>query len=412
MTGAVVRLDAEGVITGHVTDADGEPLPEANILVVSEIWVNGSRLFQQVKHTKADDRGGIPPVFLGAGPYYLSAGPREGSGFVCSGTIRANRSSGSTRSTIQAPPNSRWLLRWNSHQGSNSQASTSDCGRSPLITYGARWPVRESGLRTSWSLRNLNGDIRQNFREPAVKGAFDIGGIAPGSYWMEVLPTTPLSPAGKVRIDVTDQDIEGIRILAEVPFEQKASVRFADGAAAAHGLPRLELAPEELSWNRSEHSFSVGHTGAYTIAGMRAGRYTVKTQPPVTEVYVKSVTYSGRPAEGNQIDLSHGPLENLEIVLATDTGTVQGTTDDPQLTSVVLVSPEGPTGNTGARVVRVDENGRFEFHAASPGHWLAFPGNIANEGRWQNREYVQQMADRGVAVVVEPGKTATIEVKP
>jgi hypothetical protein len=226
------------------------------------------------------------------------------------------------------------------------------------------------------------------------------------------MPVTPISPAGKVRVDVTDHDVEDIRILAEPPFELKASIRFAEEAAASRGLPRLELVPVELLWNSSNHSFSVGHNGTYAIPGLRAGLYTMKTQPTVNEVYVQSVIYSGRPAEGNQIDLRHGPLENVEIVLATDTGTVTGTVADPQSSWAVLVSPEGPTGDTGARGVRVDENGRFEFHAVPPGRWLAFAVRIYDDGHWQNREYVEQMADRGMSVVVEPAKTASVEVKP
>jgi hypothetical protein len=403
VTGAVIRLAAEGVITGRVTDADGEALPEASVLVVSEA-------LQRVRQTKADERGEYR-VSLAAGRYYLVAGPREDAG---GSLFREDPGKPEQRlGPIYYPGTSELPSATALELPPGQHLTGIDWRLRPVTTYHVRGTLTPSGepWPDSVLLRNLNGDVHLGATQP-VKSAFDFGGVAPGSYWLEMPPATRVSPAGRLRIDVTDHDVEGVRVPAELPFELIVSVRFAEDAAASHGLPRLELAPVTPLWNGSNHSFSVGHNGRYGIPDMRAGVYTVRTQPAVAGVYVQSATYSGRSAAGNQIDLTHGPLADLEIVLATDIGTVTGTAADPQLGWAVLVSADGPTGNTGARFVRIDESGRFEFHSVPAGHWLAFAVSIPDEGHWQSREYVQQMADRGVAVVVEPAKTTSVEVKP
>jgi len=109
------------------------------------------------------------------------------------------------------------------------------------------------------------------------------------------------------------------------------------------------------------------------------------------------------------VDLRNGPPGEIEIVLGTGTGEVTGAVRWPDANAgappvlvsaghAILVSPDGPTGNTGARSVEIDPNGRFRFPFVPPGRWLVFVSPSFEEGLWQNAEFVKQLATRGMPV--------------
>src|ERR1035437_6593574 len=59
---ATVWLEPEAVVTGHVTDSDGEPAPDAKVVAVAEQWERGLRVYRQAGYAETADCGGHPLI--------------------------------------------------------------------------------------------------------------------------------------------------------------------------------------------------------------------------------------------------------------------------------------------------------------------------------------------------------------
>jgi hypothetical protein len=74
---AVIEVDSDAVITGHVTEADGDPVA-AVVFAITEQWQRGIRIYRQVASSETGDEGGYRLKIL-PGRYYLSALPQFSS---------------------------------------------------------------------------------------------------------------------------------------------------------------------------------------------------------------------------------------------------------------------------------------------------------------------------------------------
>ncbi len=78
MVGAVAALEPQSAITGHVTDADGEPIAGAEVRLMQQIWRRGTPVYQGMIQT-TDERGEYR-FSVTPGRYFVGAGVRSGAG--------------------------------------------------------------------------------------------------------------------------------------------------------------------------------------------------------------------------------------------------------------------------------------------------------------------------------------------
>jgi hypothetical protein len=161
--------------------------------------------------------------------------------------------------------------------------------------------------------------------------------------------------------------------------------------------------------------------GTFVFSTKPAGVYVISLAPE-SDLYIQSISYNQREVEDGRLDLSNGVSGDVDIVLGTGTGQVEGTVHWPDAVpgapppplppgaAAVLVSASGVTGNTGARSADIDQSGHFQFRFVPPGRYFVFVSPQFDEGLWQNIDFVQQIRDGGVSVDVSKKGSATTEV--
>ena len=77
VTGAVAALDPSAVVSGRVTDADGEPIADAQVTALARLWQRGTAILQTWATAETGERGEYR-FSLEPGRYFLSAGPHVG----------------------------------------------------------------------------------------------------------------------------------------------------------------------------------------------------------------------------------------------------------------------------------------------------------------------------------------------
>ncbi len=240
-------------------------------------------------------------------------------------------------------------------------------------------------------------------------GSFDIPGVSPGSYSLELFPPGP-RPSGGAAIEVNRRDLNGVTVAGVMPFPLTGHARMEDGSLPAN----FSLQLEKLDWYRFNPSarFSLNPDGSFTFQNVVSGEW-VLTAPP-GEFYIQSISYNQREAANGKLDLTMGATGGLEVVLGTGTGQIDGSVKWPDAATggpaptyageltAVLVSQTGVTGNTGARSADIGQSGRFRFKFVPPGRYFVFITPEFDAGLWQNRDFVNLVAGRGAAVEMAP----------
>jgi hypothetical protein len=425
VAGAIVELDPEAVITGRVTDADGEPVPSATVSAVTEQWQRGFRIYKQVTYAQANDRGEFRLKVL-PGRYYLKALPTLNA--VEPSVFAEEPGEPEMRGGAVVYPNAATIDAGSPIEVRPGQQLSGITFKRPVVAaYHLRGAVKlysPPAPQVVVILRNRNGDRSPgSFYGATVKkdGTFDIIGVPAGSYWLELMPVRD-SPTGLMAVDVIDRDLNGIKLPSILQFDLKGKVRWEDDGVT-EPLSSVKLHIDWLDWFQFNLSSvaTPAADGAFVFPFRPAGVWVI-TLAPESDVYIQSISYNQREVEGGRFDLRNGAAGDVEIVLGTGTGQVGGNVTWPDLapgapppplppgTTAVLVSAAGVTGNTGARSAEIDQSGHFQFPFVPPGRYFVFVGPRYDEGLWQNADFVREIQASGVGVEVPKKGSAQAEV--
>ena len=201
-----------GVITGKVTDSDGRPLIEEDVIILPADARRGSLYSMPPLYARTDDRGiyrmfGIPP-----GKYKVAAG-QDGNDLFGSGaggyirTFHPAVTEASQATVIEVSEGS---------EATNVDITLPD----PVVYYSAHGQIIDGD--TGQPLANLSYGVQRYINENhtvglttgAVSnkdGEFKLDNLSPGKYavFLEVPPGSDWR-ADYVRFEVTDQDVTGL----------------------------------------------------------------------------------------------------------------------------------------------------------------------------------------------------------
>src|SRR5205809_6605362 len=75
MTGVLLAMPPTGSIAGRVYDKNGEPLGNAEVMAMRQVYKDGRRTLTIVQTVATNDRGEYRLFWLAPGRYYVSAKP-------------------------------------------------------------------------------------------------------------------------------------------------------------------------------------------------------------------------------------------------------------------------------------------------------------------------------------------------
>ena len=411
ITGVVATLDPPAVISGRVTDEDGEPLAGAQVELLSQNWRRGDPRTEVVEQAAADERGEYR-FRVSADRYYVAAGRRLENvpAIFSDGPGKPERTTGSAIRPDAIEP----------HPG--QQVNGIDFKLSTVACYHVRGVVRPG---VDWKsnrmlLMTLRDGPRMAMNRAVMKNdAFDFSGVTPGSYSIFIFSPIGDRIAGEVAVDVADRDVNGVVFHAISPFTLKGHMRFDD--SDPHDFTGVALFLNQLDWTFVNWGLSASGKpdGSFQFDNVPGGEFVVNVSGP-PEVYIESVTYNRRDAPGQKLDLKAGAAGELEVVLGAGTGQIGGTVHWPEgipgappavaaNLKAVAAPVNGVSGNTGVRTREIDQEGRFRLTDLPPGRYFVWVVKHFDD-HWQNMEFVTQMQGRGVAVDLPKKGSVQVEI--
>jgi hypothetical protein len=409
---AELWLTPEGGVSGKVLGPDGEPLPGARITLIAPQWWRGKHFYRAANSTDAGSAGEFHFTGVAPGRYFVyAARPRQGP---------------LAYSILEAPGKPAMRIAARYHPDSPQlegaapvevRAGEEIAGidfRLPLVpVFHIRGKDPQAG-GLAIHLAERKGDQALEWTaETAVtdKDSFDIAGVAEGSYSLYSLlqgPGRPDRPASeKIPVTVNAQDVSGLQAPPITRFDLKGRVRLEDDSAP----PPVAIFCEgsNVDYNRFQGSMSKAD-GTFVIEALPADRYSVRIENQ--EFYLKAVRLRGVEVQAAEIDLTNGPMEDVELILSAAAGSVEGAVKEPSAETTAVLIPKGvPFAGTRPLSAQIDQDGHFRIAGLAPGHYSAFAVTEFDQGLWQNAEYQRRMASRGTAFEVAEKGIARIEMQ-
>ena len=370
-----------GVITGKVTDAEGRPVIEEEVLVYSVQQSN--RPFNMMLGGRTDDRGiyrifGLPP-----GKYRVAAGQNSENSF---GRRMDNAFYKLTYHTAATDPSqaaiievteggeviniditlSRALVKYSAL----GRIVHGDTGR-PLsnVKYGIQMSISENH-----SVSMTTGAVSNS------EGEFKLENLAPGKYTVFVEASSDSEwQAEPVRFEVIDQDVKGLVIkTSKSASVSGVLVLESTDDKAIHANFRKERlyanVSDEILHTGSNHSSSINQDGTFRIGALRGGRLDFSLSNAsfqIVRVEREGIVYpkgfelkEGEQLSGFRIIVNHGNETVRGVV------TLEGGTLPPNgMVYLSLKRLGGDAETSTERSARLDARGQFLVDGLIPGSY-------------------------------------------
>jgi hypothetical protein len=279
-----------------------------------------------------------------------------------------------------------------------------------------------------------------------TRGTFDIRGVVPGTY---TLVATSGDRAGRIVLNVGETDLDDVRISVAAGVSISGRVGI-EGRAASAGDPalaglRISLRPDPLVPAMQIPASAVTADGSFLLNRVLPGRYLVTVQPlqpappaatgqrgnafplppagaqqrggaavPVVpalqNAYVKAVRLGAVDILSNGLNIEGAIDGQLEIVIGSNPGSIEGSVGPVPNITVVLVPADRARRPDLYRSVTTDVSGAFAFRNVAPGDYTVFAWDDVESGAWLNEAFLRSFEGRGRNLRVDDGQRQTLQL--
>ncbi len=417
--GLVFRFHRFGVITGAITNADGEPVIGAQVKAYRVAWEDGHRKASESFGGSADDQGRYRLFGLPAGRYVVAASaPDEETAPGDLALSPATYFPSGANPSEAAPVTVRWGQEVSEIRLTlRPRASFAITGRVADALAGG--PCRRCTLRVN-RLDDID-DFPLREYGTAPDGSYRVRGLVPGVY--RVSAETAASP-GKHQVSsrtvtVQNRDVTGVNLVAGID-------RTVSGRVILQSPPPdLDLAKQSPLLEFREAGTGVVAAVArlkpdltFEASGLSNVPYRVRVDAAGGRV--KAFRIGGQDLPTPEVEVpEQDSINGLEVFIAFDGVAVAGSVQPPEgageghhVTAAVVVlwpednqSPYLAKESTGA-----EPSGSFRLEGVPAGSYTAFALPVPQTPDIDDPDVRQRLANYGRPVRVERGKPVSLEL--
>jgi len=409
-----------GVLTGRVTDADGDPVADAQVMVFRPVPTGrGQMRWENHGGNGTDDRGDFRLYGLPPGEYILGAQPQDP-------TRRPQQKVTPVLTFFPGTPDPNQAQRITIDVASEFSDLVFALQSLPTVTIRGRVTPAPGQMGTSFvHLMRSDDDSMPdagNARtsQIAADGTFEIPAVPSGTYRLNAIAARVSGEPrfGAVEVAVNDQDISGIVVATQGPTIVRGRVVLTPGGATLPGP--IGIGASSISQTRF-----VGY-GTEGAVAKPDGTFELNVFQPPVKLYAQvpangwhqsSIRWKGNDISGGLIFEPGQIVEGVEITLRQTTSRVTGSVSGMERTGeddegTVIVFRNGPDDDqpAGAGIVALApiREARFSAGPLPAGDYQVVAIRTPRRELFERPEVIEILRARAVEVSLGNGDNKSV----
>lgn len=438
LTNITLALIPQAIIGGKVVDEDGDPVANANVMLIGQSWQRGKLVYAPQNGSRTNDLGEFRISNVRPGKYYVFV---EGFGNKQGPDVSAQPGKPDIRPVKTFYPAAARLEDATPVDVKAAQELPSiDIRQLTAATYHIRGKIVGNLPENGTERLDVNASPRDEqdttFGGGAIVGkdrSFDIAGLAPGPYTLKLfLFGGQVESVGHEDVDVGQADVNDVQL----PISPPLSLR---GQVFLEGNPATGTSANDVSkvhfWLYSANNTMMfkgaieckpKEDGTFTADNLDGPRYYVSPDPP-SGTYLKSLRFGNQELLGKELDFSQG-AGPLTVVFSYNGAQLSGTIQQPEsnstptdasgtaqpspaATAVVAVIPDVLNEDgTGMHFEDANSDGSFTAKQLPPGRYHAYAFAEVDREQLQNPDLRKQLESLGAEVELKENEKKQLQL--
>ena len=468
-----LQMTAASVISGRVTDENGQALSPAMVVALKVRYLNGRRVllpggrevfgvylpidtpeyYANAPQARTNENGEYRISGLSAGEYYLAIwhkGPENPTADLppvyypgvtdpaAAVTIKIVDNTPLPQMNIQVPQIEGHTARF---KVALPDLTHFDCSVAPLGRTHNLFEIQHLTLIqrsanfdvlhfTNTDINIGNDNVAPARVQKIADDTWETSKLMPGAYELYYDTNCYLGAGimiGKLSFNISDLDIDAGTLTVPMNASIQGQIRPPQGYPVRFDLLYLRLRPTDWSGFimptrtpkptiEGTFKFQADRTEDIHFGLVVPGHYVFEVGGLPPDVYVSSIKFDGIEVRDIGFDIASGATGRIEVVLDSPGGTITGIIKDnrgePVRESTVTLVPDNPTERSARlwKKVVTDQSGVFSVRGVVPGIYTVFAVSGQKEESFINPEFLETYQSQGTKVRVENRGTSNLEL--
>jgi len=398
-TGFEIKLVAQGVISGRVTDQDGDPISDIEVHALVRQGMGSRRALIVRRAVLTDDQGNFRLNGLNQGRYYIRAQDerRVESGLRRGRTAQEINTDTLYENVLELAP------------GAEVSGVQIVMRRVSVVSVRGKAFDNRSGKAYTGELELVQKDPEGavDTTVPKIDGTFEFPSVLPGTYVLHADATAGF--AGRQEVVVQGADLDGVSFRVSPATEIDGIVRLEDGDLRTL-LVSMESAIRLNDLDgRTAPTGAINADGTFRIEHVDFSKYRAYLN--VEGTYVKSMRFAGRDVTKGMLDLTSGAEEGLlEVILSQKTAEVTVAVRGDNADFVVAIWPKEIVDDP--VLTFIGTGGDLQATGLAPGDYFVAAWEGIDPVLTYDPEFLALFERNADSVIVRESARLTVEVTP
>lgn len=433
-----IEMTQQATITGKVVDGEGDPVGRSQVALYRWTYRDGKRRPQATPGGgMSDENGEFKISGVAPGRYYLcSSRPFRSMGVIRNADPKkANAPEEDFAATCY--PNATDFtsaVAIDVAAGQNLPAIEIRLRKGPVFRVKGKLvgevpghPLNLVQLQLSVTDATGPGMMAGGGSSVDKDGNFELPRVHPGSYKVTAMIFQGMPQVfGATTFTVGTENLSDVVLPITPPADLKGHIRKegaenpappADGKGEAAKTANyiVSMFPEN-GIVYSDPNVTPDKEGNFTVKDLSPGRYQISVSGLADGTYLKSVRLGAQEMPPDGIDLSSGIAGELNVIVATGAGQIEGTISNEEGKaaggSVTLVpEPAAPGYRHLYRIISPDQNGHFTFENLPPGKYRISGWEEIEPGAFMDPEFTKPFEGKSVVVTLNENGHESVDLK-